>query len=213
MSIATSDSITSLMKAMLTVQGEVDGVSKDATNPHFRNRYASLESVVDAIREPCQRAGLVVTQAPGAVDGNTIALTTMICHAESGEWMRSTIQLPLAKADPQGAGSALTYAERYSLMAVFNLPAVDDDAEEATRPARPAPERRPSPAAAAVPSRILSAALAAMRQNTTFEDLLTWHHDSREKLARLSPEDAAEFQRLYGEYQHQLDPANLLRAG
>ena len=173
MTILTSDSITSLMKAMLTVQGEVDGVSKDATNPHFRNRYASLESVVDAIREPCQRAGLVVTQAPGVVDGNTIALTTMICHAESGEWMRSTIQLPLAKADPQGAGSALTYAERYSLMAIFNLPAVDDDAEEASRPARPAPERRqpPDPAPPPIEDDML-ASIAAVDAETALDRMI-----------------------------------------
>lgn len=126
-----SETISKIMQAMLMVQGAVDGVAKDAMNPHFKRPYASLESVVDAIRAPCQKAGLVVMQAPGEIVDGAISITTMLAHAESGEWVRSTMQVPLSKADPQGAGSALTYGERYSLMAMFNLPPVDDDGEAA----------------------------------------------------------------------------------
>jgi len=129
--IQHSETITKLMKAIHQVQGVVDGVAKDSKNPHFKNRYASLEAVVDTIRRPCQDAGLVIMQAPGAFSESALSLTTMITHAESGEWLKSTFQVPVAKADPQGVGSALTYSERYSLMALFNLPAVDDDAESA----------------------------------------------------------------------------------
>lgn len=142
--ITHSETIVSLMKAMLAVQGAVDGVAKDAKNPHFKSRYASLEAVVDTIRKPCQRAGLVVVQAPGAIEGGAISITTMIAHAESGEWIRSTMQVPLSKNDPQGAGSAITYGERYSLMALFSLPPVDDDGEAAAH--RPAQQSEPTPA-------------------------------------------------------------------
>lgn len=138
--ITHSETIGSLMKAMHAVQGAVDGVAKDAKNPHFKSRYASLEAVVDTIRKPCQAAGLVVVQAPGAIEDGTISITTMIAHAESGEWIRSTMQVPLSKNDPQGAGSAITYGERYSLMALFNLPPVDDDGEAAVhRPTQSEP--------------------------------------------------------------------------
>ena len=138
MTISHSETITKLMGALLKVQGEVDGVAKDSTNPHFRAKYASLEAVHEALRGPLQDAGLVVMQAPGEVFDATgaIALTTMVVHAASGEWIKSTMHLPLAKNDPQGAGSAITYAERYSLMALFCLPAVDDDGEAAQRPAQ-----------------------------------------------------------------------------
>jgi hypothetical protein len=129
--IEHSPTIGALMTAMHSVQGAVSGVAKDSKNPHFKNSYASLEAVVDAIRQPCQMAGLVVLQAPGEIANNCISVSTMIAHAKSGEWIRSTLQLPMAKTDPQGAGSALTYAERYSLMAMFNLPPVDDDGESA----------------------------------------------------------------------------------
>jgi len=141
-----SETITKLMGAMLKVQGDVDGVKKNATNPAFKRNYASLESVVDAIRPACQECGLVVMQAPGAFREGVIAVETFIVHAESGEWIKSALELPLAKVDPQGAGSAITYAERYSLMALFNLPPVDDDGNDASR--RPEPPRAVSNAPA-----------------------------------------------------------------
>lgn len=157
MTIHHSDTITKLMGALLKVQGEVEGVAKDSTNPHFRAKYASLEAVHEALRGPLQDAGLVVMQAPGEFIENTLALTTFIAHAESGEWIKSTLQIPVGKQDPQGAGSALSYAERYSLMALFCLPAVDDDGEAAQRPAQarstvpassPAPRQEARPAKA-----------------------------------------------------------------
>lgn len=130
--IEHSPTIAAIAAAMHSVQGAVSGVAKDSKNPHFKNTYASLEAVVEAIRQPCQDAGLVVIQAPGEIANGCVSVTTMLAHAKSGEWIRTTAQLPMAKIDPQGAGSALTYAERYSLMAMFNLPPVDDDAEGAT---------------------------------------------------------------------------------
>jgi len=144
--IQHSPSIVHLMGAMLKVQGAVDGVVKDAANPAFKTagragKYASLESVVDTIRPECQKNGLVVMQAPGAYANGAIAVETMIAHAESGEWIRSEISIPVQKQDPQGAGSAITYAERYSLMALFNLPPVDDDGNEASREPAFRPQR------------------------------------------------------------------------
>lgn len=135
--IEHSDNITKLMGAMLMVQGAVEGVAKDSKNPAFRSSYASLESVVETIRPHCQKHGLVVMQAPGGltteVEGRPmIVVETMVVHAESGEWIRSATQIPLTKHDAQGAGSAITYGERYSLMAMFNLPPVDDDGEAAS---------------------------------------------------------------------------------
>lgn len=149
--IEHSPTITKLMGAMLAVQGAVDGVTKDSNNPAFRSKYASLESVVDTIRPHCQKHGLVVMQSPGGIfnesgDRPTIEVDTLIVHAESGEWIRSGMQLPLAKLDPQGAGSAITYGERYSLMALFNLPPVDDDASAASATEKPAQPRKAPPA-------------------------------------------------------------------
>ena len=130
--IEFSEKCGELAKAMLAVQGAVSNVLRDATNPHFKNRYATLENVVAAIRPPCVANNLVVMQAAGEPSGGMIPVETRIIHAESGEWMKSTIALPATKPVAQGFGSAITYACRYSLMSLFNLPPADDDGNAAS---------------------------------------------------------------------------------
>lgn len=118
-------------KALFELQGKLRGVQRDSSNPHFKNRYASLEQVTDTIRPHMQELGLFFMQMPGSVNEGSIEVKTVITHAESGEAYDFTMHVPLAKRDPQGAGSALTYGQRYSLMAVLGLPPTDDDAETA----------------------------------------------------------------------------------
>jgi hypothetical protein len=63
---------------------------------------------------------------------------------ESGEWIQSSLSLPLAKHDPQGVGSAITYGRRYGLSAIVGIVAdVDDDANAASGNGHPQPRRDP----------------------------------------------------------------------
>jgi hypothetical protein len=124
--IETSATIVALTGAILKVQGAVGSVKKDKVNPHFKNRYATLENVIDTARPALQEAGIAFVQAPGQVLDGSVEVTTMLVH-ESGEWMRSTLHVPLGKRDAQGVGSAITYGCRYSLMAMLGLPPTDDD--------------------------------------------------------------------------------------
>src|SRR5688572_16445448 len=97
--IETSAEIGALAKALLAFQSTTRGVEKDSKNPHFKNRYASLEAVIEAARPGLQANGIVFVQAPGQVIGGTLEVSTMLIHAESGQWMRSTMQIPMAKVD------------------------------------------------------------------------------------------------------------------
>lgn len=132
--------MSELFKALLKVQGAVRGVKRDAKNPHFKNSYATLEAVTDTIRPHMQEAGLIWLQAPGMIRDGAIEVKTAIIHAETGETYEFAMEMPMAKKDPQGAGSALTYACRYSLMAALGLPPTDDDAETAIDRANSRPE-------------------------------------------------------------------------
>jgi len=206
MSITHSQTITKLMGAMLKVQGDVEGVEKTKVNPAFKNKYATLENVFDTIREPCQAVGLVVMQAPGEMVNGAITITTLISHAESGEWIQSTAQLPIAKQDPQGAGSAITYGLRYSLMAMFALPPVDDDGEAAVRPA-PRQQAAPQQREGAV-DRVLAAVTAMKQSAKTFDDLRAWYSKPavKQRLGDFTPAQLADFNKYYSEYQVELAP-------
>jgi hypothetical protein len=128
--IETSENIVALTGAIIKVQGGISGVHKNAKNPHFKSSYATLENVIDTARPALQEAGIAFVQAPGMVVDGSVEVTTMLIH-DSGEWMRSTLHVPLGKRDPQGVGSAITYGCRYSLMAMLGLPPTDDDGEAA----------------------------------------------------------------------------------
>jgi hypothetical protein len=125
----------SLYEAILAVQSEVGTLPKDATNPHFKSKYLSLDTLVERITPYLAKNGLIWQTFPTAVDGQP-ALKYMLTHVPSEQREGDTMLLPLSKNDMQGLGSALTYARRYSLCAVLNLVADDDDdGNAAARPA------------------------------------------------------------------------------
>ena len=145
----TSTSIKSISMALLAFQGRVDGVARDSANPHFKNRYASLEAVHHTAVPVLQDVGIVYIQIPGAIVDGVMAMTTRLIHAETGEWIEGTGDIPLGKRDPQGAGSAQTYAQRYHLMAMLGLPPIDDDGEGAIDRENKRPEPQTLPKAKA----------------------------------------------------------------
>ena len=127
-----SASITDLAKALLCVQRTVQPVTKDAENPFTNSWYASLNSVMDTCRDALIENGIWLCQYPVPVEQpNAIGLVTKLTHAESGQWQSSLAVVPLPKADPQGMGSAMTYARRYALTAMLGMVTEDDDGEGA----------------------------------------------------------------------------------
>jgi hypothetical protein len=126
-----SEQINELAAALAKAQGQIEGAKKDSINPHFKNRYADLASVWDACREALTTNGLSVVQSAENCEAG-YGVTTMLLHT-SGQWMRGTLYLKPAKDDPQGAGSALTYARRYALAAMIGIAPEDDDANAASQ--------------------------------------------------------------------------------
>lgn len=127
---------TPLWKAMLEVQKKLDHAAKDAKNPHLKNKYASLGSVLDTVKPVLNEHGLVLTQhimgvnqqvAPGFT-----SVITKITHAESGYSIEDNQMIPMPKSDPQGLGSAITYARRYGIKTMLGINEEDDDGNAAS---------------------------------------------------------------------------------
>jgi hypothetical protein len=121
-----SESITKIASAIVKAQGELNAVSKDGTNPHFRSKYATLQNIVESCRDTLRKHGLAVVQTFAETDGTYINLDTTLLH-ESGEWIAGTFTMTPTKHDPQGMGSATTYARRYALSAILGIVTDDDD--------------------------------------------------------------------------------------
>lgn len=128
-----SQDITKLAKALLNVQRQLLPAARDATNPFTKSRYATLNSVMAASRDALLDNGIWLCQCPVPVEApGAIGLMTKLTHTESGQWQSSLTVVPLPKADPQGMGSAITYARRYALTAMLGLVTEDDDGEAAS---------------------------------------------------------------------------------
>ena len=139
-----SESITNIAVALVKFNNEVSKIGKDSANPHFKNKYASLDNIIDEIRPILTKHGLSILQMPGG-DGEKFSMTTMLIH-ESGEWIESQpIVMRPVKNDPQGIGSCTTYARRYSLSAFLSLnTGEDDDGNDATHIQPPVQQPKPS---------------------------------------------------------------------
>jgi hypothetical protein len=112
--------------ALVKAQKAFGPALKSSTNPHFKSRYADLAACVEAVIEGLNSAGIALVQRT-SLDDNGVTVETVFVH-ESGEMMEcGKLHVPAAKHDPQGYGSALTYARRYSLMAACGIAPEDDD--------------------------------------------------------------------------------------
>ena len=139
-----STEISELAKALINVQRTIQPAIKDATNPFVHNRYATLNSVMDSCREALLGNSIWMTQFPVPAEPGYLGLVTKLTHAESGQWQSSLAVVPLPKADPQGMGSAMTYARRYALSAMLGIVTDDDDGEDAKMPSKTgSPSRKP----------------------------------------------------------------------
>lgn len=138
-----------LLRAMRAVQAALEPLAKDAVNPHFQSRYTSLGAITEALRPALAEHELVWMTFPCRDEHGQPALRYVLAHAPSGEQLEDTMPLLLGQAHMQGMGSALTYARRYCLCAVFNVVGDDDDdGAAASSPASPPAAEAPRPAGA-----------------------------------------------------------------
>lgn len=141
--------MTGLADALVKAQAEMPAVDKDGTNPHFQNRFASLDNIIAKTRPVLNRHGLAVVQFPAVSELGAPTLRTIIVHNESGEQMSADMPLFVSKQDMQGLGSAITYARRYAWAAALGIASDEDDdgnhaASSSAQAAQTAQQSQPS---------------------------------------------------------------------
>lgn len=135
----SSEAIDQIVPALIKARSKFKAAVKDAKNDAFKRNgqgsgYATLDSVIDAVTEALLENGVYYTQQTDIVDARTV-LYTRFLHS-SGQWIGGAYPVHPVKNDPQGEGSALTYARRYALMALAGIAPEDDDGNAATKAAK-----------------------------------------------------------------------------
>lgn len=196
----TSEQIGEIATALAKAQGELKNPVKSAENPHFRNRYADLASGLDAIKPVLSRHGLALSQMP-FIEGDMMLLDTRLIHAGSGQWLRSVYPIGRVGMKHQEAGSATTYARRYSGFAICGIAGADDDDDgnEAQKiDTRPAPAR---PVPARVNDNESAVILAEMQDSLAMCDspdsVKAWAKANQTRKARLTAQHAEAISAIY----------------
>lgn len=128
-----NNSKSELYKALAQFHKNLKQPSKDAKNPFFKSNYVTLQGVQQAVDKACEGTGLSYSQMVFDSENGGKAVKTIITH-ESGQTLSmGELSLTPTKKDPQGYGSAITYAKRYQLAAAFGISSeLDDDGNNAS---------------------------------------------------------------------------------
>jgi hypothetical protein len=124
-----------IAKAFVQAQKDFAPALTDSTNPHFRNRYVSLQGSIEAVIGSLHKNGIALIQKTHDCDTG-VRVETILIHTSGESMSGGIIHVPADKQTPQGYGSALTYARRYSLMSACGIAPEDDDgnlAEQAVK--------------------------------------------------------------------------------
>lgn len=119
-----------MYKKILEAKKEIGKATKNATNPHFKNKYVDINALIETVETILLNKGLVLLQP---IENGKVY--TRIVDAESKEMIESYIDLPIG-GTPQSMGSAITYFRRYTLQSLLSMQAQDDDGQLASQPQR-----------------------------------------------------------------------------
>lgn len=121
----TSTNIEKIAPALVKAIGAITPVKKDGKNPFLKNRYATLDNIIEATKHTLLGNGLCVFQTV-----TDEGIETTIMHT-SGEWLSSGVAgIPAEQSKglsaAQARGVAITYMKRYQLAAMLGISADDD---------------------------------------------------------------------------------------
>ena len=102
-------------------------VSKNARNPHFKNKYADVNEVIGVLKPALNEVGLVLTFTQ--VQDYLIAC---VADPETGASISYAYPSKSEATKAQDVGSGQTYGRRYWQINYFNLEADDDDGNVAS---------------------------------------------------------------------------------
>ena len=114
-----------LIESLVKAQSEMTHAHFDQTNPHFKSKFASLKSVIDAVKPALNSNGIFFMQISHPVDTG-VGIETVFCKGDE-KLSTGVVVVPVDRANAQGLGSSMTYAKRYSLAVACGISASEDD--------------------------------------------------------------------------------------
>lgn len=153
-----SESTLAIDAMIAAIQKAIEPISKnkevkiEGDKAQWKSRYATLQTLDDAVRARLTGAGLHLLQGCEFMGPGGWALVSRLTY--EAEWYEVTYPIKASREGGQGFGGGLAFARRWALCGLFNL--VPNDLEEGQGYKDAAAEGKP-PRRAAAPAGIASA--------------------------------------------------------
>ena len=118
--------VAGLYPKLHAAKQKIGKVVKNSTNPHFKNKYADINGLIETVEPVLLEHGLLLIQP--IINHKVI---TQIIDIETGDKIESVLTLDI-NLNSQQQGSQITYYRRYTLQSLLSLQAEDDDANSAS---------------------------------------------------------------------------------
>lgn len=134
MNFQHSESVKTILPAMIKVQENMPALSKDANNPHAKSKYVTLDNILGKLTPLLNQNDIFLTQIPVEESTETsqrIGVETVFWHKEGEYISYPAVLYEFEKGGrmnlTQSVGSIITYARRYALTSIFSLSTNEDD--------------------------------------------------------------------------------------
>ena len=115
--------------AFAKMQAKIPAVVKNKKNDHTKQKYANLDAILEALREPLGSHGFSISHKAEQTE-KAITVHTILRH-EAGHSETQSFTLPIDTAGSknivQAIGSSSTYAARYGTCRMLGIASEDDD--------------------------------------------------------------------------------------
>jgi len=201
----TSENTDLLDAALAKAQAVLTNPSKEAINPHFKSKYATLDAGLNIVRDCLSKHGISFMQPTRVEDGILMLETRLAC---GGQWIVSEYPVCSFPVKHQEMGSALTYARRYALFSLVGIAGEEDDDANAATSATNAPKRIPTPPKP--PSTGMSQdesqlardmLISALDMAETEADLVDWQEMNKATIGKLMEADRQAVRDAYGDHR------------
>lgn len=183
-----------IYEKLAAFQKNFTGLTLDSVNPHFKNKYCSLDNLVNKVRPELAKHGLGYTHCLFVRD-NMQLLKTVVYEGETGETLESEIIVP-PNDNPQKIGSALTYYRRYTLAGLLGVvEEADDDGNGASSVKAPKGKD--------------SAHFEKLLDKSNPPDIATlaaWYETNRAEIEKMDKINQTKINRYVGQIKKSLEP-------
>ena len=110
-------------QSLIGFRNQIGVLIKNSDNPFFKSKYVQLPDILSEIKKPLSDNNLSIVHC-NEYQEDKLVVVSKLYHFDE---LKETSVFPVLGSKPQEIGSSMTYARRYNISSLLDLPADEDD--------------------------------------------------------------------------------------